>query len=240
MRTDRAVLLTIMLLIMTMVLFEFTNLDIIIQDLFYNFESGKWMISRKDPLLKAVFYTGIKKVLIIMGIGAVTAFILSFRKKGIKAHRRKLLLVILSLAIGPSLIAGSKSVTNIYCPSQIERYGGRMPYIKVFERYPENFTPCGCGRCFPAGHASGGFALMSLYFVLKRREYRVAGLVAGLFTGWSMGLYQMLKGAHFLSHTLVTMLSSWLIILLLHSAVGKLPFAREEPARQRAVHRGFS
>lgn len=41
MKTDRAVAVTIMLLIVTMVLFEFTDLDIIVQDLFYDFGTGK-------------------------------------------------------------------------------------------------------------------------------------------------------------------------------------------------------
>jgi membrane-associated PAP2 superfamily phosphatase len=33
--------------------------------------------------------------------------------------------------------------------------------------------------------------------------------------GWIMGGYQMLKGAHYLSDTLVTMLLAWIIHLLL-------------------------
>lgn len=221
MKTDRAVQFTILLLVVTMGLFELTDLDIIVQDLFYDFDMGKWMINRKDPLLKGLFYTGIKKMLIIFGVGTIAAFALSFLKQGIRPHRQKLLLVFLSLAVGPALIAGSKSITNTYCPSQIERYGGGMPYVKVFERYSENFSPCKSGNCFPAGHASGGFALMSLFFVFKRTDHRIAGLVAGFTTGWTMGLYQMLKGAHFLSHTLVTMLASCLIILVLRRVIGR-------------------
>jgi membrane-associated PAP2 superfamily phosphatase len=37
--------------------------------------------------------------------------------------------------------------------------------------------------------------------------------------GWIMGLYQMLKGAHYLSHTVTTMLLAWIIICLIHQAV---------------------
>jgi membrane-associated PAP2 superfamily phosphatase len=36
----------------------------------------------------------------------------------------------------------------------------------------------------------------------------------GLTAGTVMGVYQMLKGAHYLSHTLVTALVCWLIFLL--------------------------
>ena len=33
--------------------------------------------------------------------------------------------------------------------------------------------------------------------------------------GWVMGIYQMLKGAHFLSHTIVTMLIALIIVQVL-------------------------
>jgi hypothetical protein len=34
--------------------------------------------------------------------------------------------------------------------------------------------------------------------------------------GWAMGFYQMLKGAHFLSHTFVTMSIAWIWILFIN------------------------
>jgi len=37
-----------------------------------------------------------------------------------------------------------------------------------------------------------------------------------MFLGWWMGGYQMLKGAHYLSHTVTTMLAAWIIVLLWH------------------------
>lgn len=37
--------------------------------------------------------------------------------------------------------------------------------------------------------------------------------------GWALGLYKMFIGDHFLSHTLVTMLLAWLMILLISQKV---------------------
>jgi membrane-associated PAP2 superfamily phosphatase len=37
--------------------------------------------------------------------------------------------------------------------------------------------------------------------------------------GWIMGGYQMLKGAHYISDTLVTMLLAWIIHLVLRCAL---------------------
>lgn len=61
------------------------------------------------------------------------------------------------------------------------------------------------GHCWPAGHASGGFALLAFRLLAgdPQRRRLVTGLALG--AGWWMGGYQMLKGAHFISHTLVTL-----------------------------------
>jgi membrane-associated PAP2 superfamily phosphatase len=45
-------------------------------------------------------------------------------------------------------------------------------------------------------------------------------LACGLAAGWIVGVYQILKGAHYVSHTIVTMLLAWLIVQLLARAFG--------------------
>ena len=55
---------------------------------------------------------------------------------------------------------------------------------------------------------------MALYFVFKGRRAKRAGLLFGLTLGWGLGVFQMLRGEHFLSHTIVSMLASWLVILI--------------------------
>lgn len=77
-----------------------------------------------------------------------------------------------------------------------------------------NFVQTENIRCYHAGHASGGFALISLVFLFKSKRNKVIAAVSALAIGWSMGLYKMLIGDHFLSHTIVTMLLAWLTILI--------------------------
>ncbi len=46
-------------------------------------------------------------------------------------------------------------------------------------------------------------------------------LITALIIGWSMGIYKMAIGDHFfLSHTLITMILAWLIILIIVKIVG--------------------
>ena len=64
-----------------------------------------------------------------------------------------------------------------------------------------------------------GFALMSLYFLFKDFKNKILGLTFGILAGVLTGTYKILIGDHFVSHTLVTMLASWLIIVLIAKIV---------------------
>ena len=123
-------------------------------------------------------------------------------------------MAVLTLITVPVLAGFGKSATNIFTPAQIRRYGGDVPYVKLFATYPANDRPADRGRGFPAGHASGGFALLGLYGLRRTRAWRRDVLALGLGLGWWMGGYQMLKGAHYLSHTVATMLLAWVVVLL--------------------------
>jgi membrane-associated PAP2 superfamily phosphatase len=107
----------------------------------------------------------------------------------------------------------------MFCPYELTRYGGDVPYVKLFERFPDDARPERRGVCFPAGHASGGFALLALSGLAATRRGRLLGIAIGLAVGPWMGIYQMLKGAHYLSHTLITLVLMWLLFLACRAAL---------------------
>ena len=213
--TLRPLWITVGLLAGVLALFEFTNLDLALQDHFFNFETRRWLVDEKAPLGRLVFYNGPKALVWVFGL---TALILAagparWRERW-QLNRRGLWLGVLVIATVPALAGLGKKYTNVFCPSEIRRYGGDMAYAKLCEPHPADDPPGRRGGCFPAGHASGGFALMGLLAVRAARRWRNGMLALGLGLGWWMGLYQMLKGAHYLSHTLTTMLVAWLVVLL--------------------------
>ena len=119
----------------------------------------------------------------------------------------------LTLVLVPLGIGQLKATTNIFTPAQIQRYGGTMPHTRVLARYDDTTRPATRGRGWPAGHASGGFALLSLAGLARTRRGQLIGVSTGLALGGIMGLYQTFKGDHFLSHSLITALLAWLAFL---------------------------
>lgn len=139
------------------------------------------------------------------------------------ARRRPILLAFAAIAIIPLACGIGKKHTKVYSPWNNTRYGGDIPYVRLFDKYPEDFKALGKTgtNAFPAGHASGGFALMSLAFLATSRRKKILLVLAGSAIGWGMGLYQMFRGAHYLSHTLVTWCLAALIITLLAKLLPK-------------------
>ncbi len=211
---DRTLGPVVLVLAAVLALFELSHLDLAVQDLFYDPGAGHWVVDAADPLGRLLFYDG-PKVLIILT--TVTLLVLGLGparwRERLALGRRDLWVAVLTLVSVPVLAGLGKDATNTFCPSEIRRYGGDVPYVKVFERYAENDRPARRGRGFPAGHASGGFALLGLMWLRRSSAWRLGGLALGLGAGCWMGGYQMLKGAHYLSHTVVTMLLAWIVML---------------------------
>lgn len=216
---------TALLLTAALALEQFTQSDVRLQNMFFDFANCSWLINKNlNPLLHLLFYTGIKAMIIALSLLVLGIFMTSFKTDRLKPWRKACVLFLLAAALVPLSLAGAKKYTNVYCPAQLNLYCGDKPYVKVFSKYPPDFdkTAHNRGRCFPAGHASGGFALMVLFFCFKKKKAKLLGLAIGLIAGWSMGLYQMFRGEHFLSHTFTTMFGAWLIILLLDAFTRKL------------------
>lgn len=109
---------------------------------------------------------------------------------------------------GMVLIASLKRFNSTDCPWALSMFGGDRPFVSHWDwRTLAGSIP---GHCFPAGHASAGFAWVAGWFAWPAgaragRRWLVAGLLAGAV----LGLAQQLRGAHFMSHTLWTAWICW-------------------------------
>ena len=209
------ILITAFLLIAVIALFQFSNLDIFVQNFFYNFETKNWIIDKDEPILKFFFYDGIKNLLILFAVAIFFSLIFLRKRKFVQEYKKGLIIVLLAAILVPSIVGSLKAISNTPCPCNIVHFNGTYPEIKAFDSYPKDFIQTSKAKCWPAGHASGGFALMALFFLFKTPKNQKRALVVALVIAWSMGLYKMLLGDHFLSHTIITMIMAWLIILII-------------------------
>ena len=197
--------------------FETTNLDVRIEDLFYDPVAQQFPL-RIHSLFETVFHDFGRVTVILLGVALLGAVLWSFRRPSLRRWRRGFLYAALCLAAGPVLVAQIKHRSVIHCPDDLERYGGDQPYVRLFDPVPAGVEP---GHCWPGGHSSGGFAMMSLYFVFRRARPRLAlaWLAGGFLYGFGLGMSRVVQGAHFVSHNLWAALLCWTVALVLYELV---------------------
>jgi len=152
-----------------------------------------------------------------MGIALMwlLVFFSAFFFAPVRKFKKNLIYFLLATAAGPLIVGAGKQLTHIYTPWDLTLFSGTLPYIRVFDSVPSGLP---VGEAFPAGHAAGGYAFFSLYFVLRvlAPSYKKAGFVFGLMLGLIFGIGQQVRGAHFPSHDLFTMAICWLSALFFH------------------------
>lgn len=203
--------LGISILAVSLVMQVYPFFDYEIGDLFYNEVDKTWII-QESQFIRLALYT-IPKVLI--ALTSLTLVYFYSKNKNDPLKTKKIFGFLFCLIFIPAFISLIKSKTNIHCPSDLSDYNGRVPFRSLidFESYKSILNRYGNGNCFPGGHASGGYAFIASYFVLDDL-YKKSGIVIGFLLGTYMAIYQMMKGAHFLSHSLFTIGFSITIITI--------------------------
>jgi membrane-associated PAP2 superfamily phosphatase len=197
--------------------FEATNLDVRIENLFYDPVAQRFPY-RVHYLFETVIHDFGRLSIVVLGGVLVALVALSFRRTSLRRWRRGFLYAALSLALAPISVAQMKAQSVIHCPRDLSLYGDDQPYVRLFDPVPEGVKP---GHCWPGGHSSGGFAIMSLYFVFRRERPRLARawLAGGFLYGFGLGFGRVVQGAHFVSHNLWAAAVCWTVALLLYELV---------------------
>lgn len=207
------------------VVFDLTQLDVAISNLLYNADSHTFWLEH-NKLFEDITHRWARIIPNWTGEAAIIGAVLSFLWPRFNAekhmrmiaflertqiarllkfctrHRRDLLFLVVSFAITTGVIHYFKSHTSIYCPIETTLYGGTMEKKEWFENF-SLLREAGEGRCWPGGHASGGFTTLALYFVARRYRWRHAKTLLSwtLLLGMVYGTTRVLQGWHFMSHT---------------------------------------
>jgi membrane-associated PAP2 superfamily phosphatase len=174
---------------------------------------------RTNYWLDVVMHHWTKYAVITIGCMATGALLLSFALPALEPHRRVLFFLALAIALAPLSVTAGKAASVRHCPWDIEEFGGLVPYTRIFEPIAPAVKP---GHCFPAGHASTGFALMAFYFAAYARGMRkaaAASLAIGMAAGFVLGAGRVLQGAHFASHVAWSGVVCWAVMVILYALI---------------------
>ncbi|WAT15869.1 phosphatase PAP2 family protein [Xanthomonas fragariae] len=184
-----------------------------IADALYRLEGGHWLL--KDHwFTSSVIHRVGKWLSTAAGVSVLVLTVIAWCRPRLRALRWPMTCLASSIALSTSLVSLLKSWTAMDCPWDLSRYGGTQAMIGLFE----SRHGIAASGCFPAGHASAGYAWVALYFcaLSLRPAWRFPGLFAGLAAGLIFGVAQQLRGAHFLSHDLWSLTVCWVSALAMY------------------------
>jgi membrane-associated PAP2 superfamily phosphatase len=199
------------------ILEQFTNIDLWIEDYYYNPEL-KTFVWKNTWFAKELMHVYVKDFIIIGAVGLIAFLILDAFIKFSRIDallRFRLRFVASASIIIPFVISTLKHRSMLHCPWDLTRYGGDAPFVRLLSQIPIGMQP---GHCFPAGHASTGLwlAAICVFWLPDQPKMALRMFFAGLSVGFILGWVQQMRGAHFLFHTLwATWLASLMIVMML-------------------------
>ncbi|MCG9721231.1 phosphatase PAP2 family protein [Shewanella sp. Isolate7] len=198
---------------------ELFHLDIALGQWLFRLEDGVdgWPL-RNAWLTEKLIHVGGRNLVILLGVIVLSLLGLSYKKPALKAYRRGLAFLFMSVLTSVILVRLGKSWVHLDCPWHLKIFGGSADYFSLFSGQFDADSP---GQCFPAGHSSGGYAWVALYFfaLAYGPRFRWIGLGFGLLLGLTFGIAQQLRGAHFISHDVWTLTISWFSALAWYYAL---------------------
>ena len=183
--------------------------------LFFDSITGQW-IGQHQWITNELLHTGGRWAIRAIATVALAFWAAIFIWRDWRTFRRPAGFFALSVLLSWGIVGLLKTVTNVDCPWDLIPFGGRFPYVELFADRPDALR---AGHCFPAAHASSGYALLALYFVFRERNTRLAklGLALGMVTGLTFGLVQQARGAHFVSHDVWSAFLVWTVTLSVYA-----------------------
>lgn len=148
-----------------------------------------------------------------LGFSALLLLPLSLFLEKMKALRKPLLLLVLTMALGAGLIVHTllKDHWGRPRPKQVVEFNGKMPFQPF---YVPDFQKEEPARSFPCGHCTMGFYFFALGLIFQRLGWPKTSWFLFAFAiclGMAMGWARMSQGGHFFSDVLASGLIMWIV-----------------------------
>jgi membrane-associated PAP2 superfamily phosphatase len=184
------------------VLARHTPLDHALTGLFYDPVTRRFPL--RDQAFWAVFmHTGLKYLSVFVWFALLLWWIGFRRRPSRQPLCRATGFTLIVTLLATLAVSSLRALSAHSCPWELGLYGGTADYFRFFDAVPLN---PGSGRCAPSGHAASGFVWFAGYIALRSVDRKAAryALAFCLVLGILTGLTQLARGAHFLSHVLLT------------------------------------
>lgn len=191
-----------------------SGIDLVVSDFAFD-EAARAFRWRDQPLLAGILHDGAKWVAVAMVV-ALLALLAATRRAELAAWRTAIICTLVGAIAATLAVSLLKSTSAHSCPWDLERYGGAAAYFPLLSQTPPHAGP---GRCLPSGHASVGFMWIAAIYALRRSplaperrgvaQRRLAFAVIAF--GTVVAAAQVLRGAHFVSHVVLTASICWLV-----------------------------
>lgn len=185
---------------------EWSGVDLSLGQAWFDWKGGQWSL-RTHWLTSGLIHEGGRILVLAIGLSLLALWAGTYFRANLRPWRRTLAYLLVGILTVTGMVAGIKHLSGIPCPWSLENFGGALTYRQNHLHFMRSGEG---GNCFPAGHASGGYALLAFYFAALGRVRRPGRwLLPGLCLGLVFGLGQQARGAHFLSHDLWTLAICW-------------------------------
>jgi len=202
------ILIPTVLFILCNLLLTLSDGDLLLGDLLYRLQGGAWTL-RDAWLTSEIIHDQGRNLVAVALLALLSAISLSHFTQVMRPYRRGLYYVLVSALFTVAIVNVMKEMSPLDCPWDLARYGGDKAYVALFSQAG---TEPSSGGCFPAGHASGAFCWLGLFFLARyfKPQWRFRVLGSVMTVGLVFGIAQQLRGAHFISHDLWTLYISWI------------------------------
>jgi membrane-associated PAP2 superfamily phosphatase len=184
------------------VLARYTPLDHVLTGLFYDPVTQRFPL-RDQAFWAVIMHTGLKYLSVAAWFALLVYWITLRGHRSRQPLRRAIGFTLLAALLASLTVSSLRTLSAHSCPWELSLYGGAAEYFRFFDAVPLN---PGSGRCAPSGHAASGFVWLAGYVALRGVDRTAArfALMFSLSLGALTGLTQLARGAHFLSHVLLT------------------------------------
>ena len=216
-------LLLLVFAVSGLVVVYFFHVDFLVADWIY--QHTQWFY-KKSFIANDLLHKLPKMCLMAVYLYLLIKLINKFRVSGRSQEVFDMSIMLLAIILSVSVVTLLKRFLEVDCPWDLLAYGGDKPFFPLFNYNPA-YLPS--ANCFPASHASVGFSWIAVYFYLSVNNHplKYKALLAALVMGGLFGITQQLRGAHFISHDL----TSLLICLVTSMSVYAIAYPSKESIR---------